>query len=290
MSLAGKVGLTAGVLTLLVGAAASLLSGGGGNSGEDLVHEVGYRVAGQLAAIESGAFLTTGPKATGSDPVKALRKQFEKLFGEENIDRWDDLYNRITDTSQWEQMDAEEKLEAQANLNRLREEEKKLRTGGDDTGEEVDGSPILSRALQTTRADKDESGNTSASGVRVLAAWVRSGIRGREGEGPVVASAGGYKFSQLQYDPDSMPPTKLAHAPATLTDASGTNFDVNVYTAVSRGAAAPMLFTRRLGVSPHEARALVQRLVQVGVLDVAGASGAHPARLTPEHWVDVLQS
>ena len=91
MSLAGKIGLTAGALTLLVGAAASLLSGGGGNSSDDLIHEVGYRVAGQIAAINSDAFLTTGPKATGGDPVKAIRRHFEKLFGEENIDRWDNI-------------------------------------------------------------------------------------------------------------------------------------------------------------------------------------------------------
>jgi DNA segregation ATPase FtsK/SpoIIIE-like protein len=57
-----------------------------------------------------------------------------------------------------------------------------------------------------------------------------------------------------------------------------------VEAALDRGAASPVLLTRRLGIGYARAKTLMDRLVETGVLGEVMASGARPTRLSREDW------
>ncbi len=57
--------------------------------------------------------------------------------------------------------------------------------------------------------------------------------------------------------------------------------------ALERGAASPVLLTRRMGIGFTGAKKLVQRLVEAGVLGDMNVNGSHPTRLTREVWEHV---
>lgn len=55
---------------------------------------------------------------------------------------------------------------------------------------------------------------------------------------------------------------------------------------LERGAASPVLLTRRMGIGYSEAKSLVERLVGVGVLGAVTPSGSYPTAMTRVQWVE----
>lgn len=55
---------------------------------------------------------------------------------------------------------------------------------------------------------------------------------------------------------------------------------------LDRGAASPVLLTRRLGIGYTQAKSLVERLVYTGVLGRMTPSGSHPTIMTPAQWTE----
>jgi DNA segregation ATPase FtsK/SpoIIIE-like protein len=78
-------------------------------------------------------------------------------------------------------------------------------------------------------------------------------------------------------------PTVPEPAPAEASEESppeptGSLFDRAVAVAMERGSASPVLLTRRLGIGYARARALMDSLVEAGILGEMNASGSRPVK------------
>jgi DNA segregation ATPase FtsK/SpoIIIE-like protein len=88
--------------------------------------------------------------------------------------------------------------------------------------------------------------------------------------------------SQRTREPE--PPAKRRAPPARTEPERDPLFLQAVEAAIERGAASPVLLTRRLGIGYDRARALMDRLVDEGVVGEMTASGSRPVLITRDDW------
>ncbi|MDJ0974339.1 MAG: PP2C family protein-serine/threonine phosphatase [Planctomycetota bacterium] len=224
MGLGGKVGLMAGLAALVVGAAAALLSAGGGETGgeDGMLNEIGFRAAGQVAAIESSTW-TGGPKT--SNGFKKFKRTFIRLFGVQGEERWDILEQDVTDQSLLEDMDEQEKQEWQDRFNKFQETKKLIDKGTIGGGPKTAGGEVLlDRVRRVQRFDQE-------SEAQVLGAWVTQGLLSWQPDW--LAQSRGLQKNQLAVDPSQFKKAgRGAWGDGKLT-MSGQTYDVRVFGVAS---------------------------------------------------------
>jgi hypothetical protein len=80
------------------------------------------------------------------------------------------------------------------------------------------------------------------------------------------------------------PPAKRRAPPASKEHEVDPLFTLAVEAAIERGAASPVLLTRRLGIGYDRARTLMDRLVDEGVVGEMTASGSRPVLISRDDW------
>ncbi len=220
MSIGAKVGLLCGLATLVMVAIVVFGMGavGGGGTEADPARKLGTRTVAVLGAFEPG--LWTGKSTSSKDGMKALRRDFKRLFGEEGLMWWDDKVAEITNMSVVDQMDADEKREHMERLDEYKTAEKTIKTGGA-SGKTDTGSA-------TMRLNKV----VESAGIgdhRLLGAWVTKGRLGAKGEW----LAGSLEEAAVSYDPTSFVLDGRIGETRGSVQRQGDTYDVRIFATQS---------------------------------------------------------
>ncbi len=258
LGLGVKVGLITALATAAMLAAAVLPGrGDSGAAARDAatVEEAGLQAVGTLAAIDS-TFWLGGASAGEAKPYDLLKKNLEKLFGEQGRRFIDDQEGEI------KRVDPNEEPDEREDRNRRA---KQFEEAVDQLGQ---GAGVDAKLRAKSLLSRVSRPSTPGSAFEVSAAWVRGGRAPKLG----AFIAGTRDESTLIYDAAQVPATSPFSLPGVIREGS-TDFPVRVFGAHAQGKSAATVFVAVSGnPTPPKSDTLGLLMLIVGPL-VVGLAG-----------------